>query len=464
MEGLLQLFDRGFPFAFGGEQSAEIEARREVLRISCDALPQERFLNDEPLTGAASRQQLQPDVAHFVGGPIAGHDPLLGCIVVSPAHRNDRVLRQKHGLPIPKHCLPVQVPLRDANQLETRSAGQFGNGFDLFAEVVRMRIDRKQVGVGWQLEIVADRKVTRAGRNVERGIVFELHQQRMKLRRPPQFHPLLVQLEHDAALDIPPGARNFTVGDDFKLPADADLLAIYPHAHYLGKQVEAVAELPGGSRLQLIRISKWDLNWQAVYRYRKPVFLPKNTVISMRWTYDNTTDKRVVAGDRASDEMGHVWLQLLPRGGAGQRLVIEEALLRQRVARDPEDFTARFNLGGLLAAKGERKAAIEELQQALHIRSNDEVALNTLGALVSLEGKPDEAEALFRRAIEARPDYADAHYNLANVLLARDAVDEAIEHLRSVKADEKARVRLAEALNARAHGRAENHDLVGAAE
>ena len=36
------------------------------------------------------------------------------------------------------------------------------------------------------------------------------------------------------ALDIPPGARDFVVSDDFRLPLDVDVLAIYPHAHYLG--------------------------------------------------------------------------------------------------------------------------------------------------------------------------------------------------------------------------------------
>ena len=50
-------------------------------------------------------------------------------------------------------------------------------------------------------------------------------------------YPMLVQLEHDGALDIPPGDRDFLVTDEFRLPLDADLLAIYPHAHYLGARL-----------------------------------------------------------------------------------------------------------------------------------------------------------------------------------------------------------------------------------
>ena len=87
--------------------------------------------------------------------------------------------------------------------------------------------------------------------------------------------PLLVQLENDNALDIPAGARDFPVADDFRLPLDADILAVYPHAHYLGKLLEAYATLPDGRRKWLVRIPDWDPNWQAVYYYREPVFLPK---------------------------------------------------------------------------------------------------------------------------------------------------------------------------------------------
>jgi Flp pilus assembly protein TadD len=292
----------------------------------------------------------------------------------------------------------------------------------------------------------------------------------------PRLRPLLVQLENDRALDIPPGATNFSVADDFTLPVDADLLAVYPHAHFLGTHVEAVATLPDGTKTPLIRIPRWDLNWQAVYRYEKPVFLPKGTTIAMRWTYDNSSGnprnpsrppQRVVAGDRSTDEMGHVWLQLLPRGLGDQRMTIQEALMRKRVQRDPNDFTAHFNLGGVLQAKGDPEAAIRELREAVRIRPRDEIALNTLGAYLQLRQQAGEAEASYRRALEVRPDYPDAHYNLADLLLSADRVPEAIVHLREVLRlqpdDAKARATLAEALDTRAHELARSGDLKEAA-
>lgn len=184
----------------------------------------------------------------------------------------------------------------------------------------------------------------------------------------------------------------------------------------------------------------------------------------MRWIYDNTAanpanpnhpPKRVITGDQATDEMAHLWLQLLPRGPGDQRTQIEEAQFRKRVRRDPDDFTAHFNLGGAFEASGNRDAAIREFQTALRIRPQDEVAHNTLGAVYELQNKTDDAEVQFRAALAARPDFPDAHYNLATLLLAADKLDEAIPHLREVLRlqpdDLKAKQSLEEALNTRAH-------------
>ena len=87
--------------------------------------------------------------------------------------------------------------------------------------------------------------------------------------RAPTRFPMLVQLEHDGAIDVPAG-QSSSVTDELVLPVEVEVLAIYPHAHYLGKVVEAWATLPDLSRRWLIRIPDWDINWQAVYEYKTP--------------------------------------------------------------------------------------------------------------------------------------------------------------------------------------------------
>ena len=73
----------------------------------------------------------------------------------------------------------------------------------------------------------------------------------------------------------------------------------------------------------LITIADWDFRWQDVYRYETPIALPKGTR-HRRCASPTTTRPRIRAiplrppraivwGQNTSDEMGDLWLQLVPR-------------------------------------------------------------------------------------------------------------------------------------------------------
>jgi Tfp pilus assembly protein PilF len=254
--------------------------------------------------------------------------------------------------------------------------------------------------------------------------------------------PMLLQLQNDHALDIPPGDDHFVVSTDFTLPVDVGVLAIYPHAHYLGTDLLATATLPDGTRKTLIHIPHWDLNWQGVFRYAEPVPLPKGTTIAMRYVYDNSADnvanpsvppKRVTAGNRATDEMSHLWLQVLPahatEGERDSRQVLMEALARRTLANDPTDVEAHYNLASLLQAQGLVQEAIEHYRMAVKLRPDHAVANNALGAALVAVGRPADAVGPLRVAIGKRPGYFDAHYNLALALHALKDVKGTIEQL-----------------------------------
>jgi Flp pilus assembly protein TadD len=263
--------------------------------------------------------------------------------------------------------------------------------------------------------------------------------------QPQTIFPMLLQLEHDGAIDIPPGKADFLVTDEFKLPVDVDLLGVYPHAHYLGKDLQGTARLPDGTTRQLIHIARWDLNWQGVYQYRRPVFLPRGTVLSMRYLYDNSAGnprnphsppRRVRAGNRSSEEMGHLWLQVLPRtpnaNGRDARVLLQEAAMRRRLEKYPADFAAHFNLGAALQMAGRDAEAIAHYQNALRVRPGHAAAHTNLAVSLHITGKTAEAIAQYRQAIRLDAAYAPARYNLANLLLARGAIAEATAHLREV--------------------------------
>jgi tetratricopeptide (TPR) repeat protein/mono/diheme cytochrome c family protein len=258
--------------------------------------------------------------------------------------------------------------------------------------------------------------------------------------QPATKFPMLLQLQNDAKLDIRAGDKNFIVIDELTLPVDVDLLAIYPHAHYLGKDLQAVATLPDGSTITLIHISQWDLNWQAVYRYAEPVFLAKGTRVSMQYVYDNSENnalnpnhppERVRGGNRSKDEMAHLWLQVLPRNfdpkAGDPRMVLQEALARHNIQNNASDFEAHYNLGAMLLARGNTADAIAQYQAALGIRPQDATVNNALGAALMAAGEPDHAIPYLRAAAQSSLSYFDAHYNLGNALASEGDLGGAAE-------------------------------------
>ncbi len=139
---------------------------------------------------------------------------------------------------------------------------------------------------------------------VKKQIVFQL---------PPSFGS-------GAGIDIAPGDSEYTISESLTLPATIEVHSVTPHAHYVGKQFKAWAELPDGSEVPLIWVTDWDFAWQDMYTYEKPVVLPAGTTVHARITYDNSAQnprnpsnppKRVFWGRGSEDEMGSVVFQAL---------------------------------------------------------------------------------------------------------------------------------------------------------
>ncbi len=276
---------------------------------------------------------------------------------------------------------------------------------------------------------------------------------------PPTRFPLVVQLEHDQALHIPAGVRDFPVSDSLVLPMDADVLAIYPHAHNLAKLMEVWATLPDGSRTWLIRIPDWNLAWQSVYQYDSPLFLPKGARIEMHYHYDNSEmnvrnpnhpPRLVEGGNLTTDEMSHLWLQILPRGQGDRRRELEEAVMRHRLERNPGDFQSNLNLGAILLSRLNTQGAVTALRTAVTLQPSSVEAHSMLGLALDRVGIAGEAAKEYQAALRLKPDYAPARLNLANSQMKAGHPEDAIANLRQILAanpnDPAAKSRLEEAL------------------
>ena len=92
--------------------------------------------------------------------------------------------------------------------------------------------------------------------------------------------------------------------------------------HYLGKEIEALATLPDGGEVPLIRIDDWDFRWQDTYRYRRPIQLPKGSRIDAFFRFDNSAanpfnpvspPQRVKEGWQTTDEMCLFYFTVVPK-------------------------------------------------------------------------------------------------------------------------------------------------------
>ena len=126
-------------------------------------------------------------------------------------------------------------------------------------------------------------------------------------------------------IDIPPGATAWKASDSFELPVDIEAVGIIPHAHYICKDMQGWAILPGGRKQWLIWIRDWDFNWQEQYHYATPMKLPAGTRVFMEFTYDNSEanphnpnhpPRRVEWGAESTDEMAGLHIQAIPARNA----------------------------------------------------------------------------------------------------------------------------------------------------
>jgi mono/diheme cytochrome c family protein len=223
-------------------------------------------------------------------------------------------------------------------------------------------------------------------------------------RRP---SPVVIMLSA-REIDIPAGSAGYTVSDGYLLPVDVDVLSVYPHAHYLGKELEGYARLPGGRVRWLIRIKDWDFNWQDEYRLAEAVFIPRGSMLTMRWRYDNAAANprnpnrpplRVQYGPRSVDEMGDLAFQVLPR-------TVEDAEALERDVRwkylaDRAQWMSRwaYRQGLDLAARGRYAEAVERYREALLSKPTTDVHVALADALL---GQGDTAAAVLHLGQAAR--------------------------------------------------------------
>ena len=262
--------------------------------------------------------------------------------------------------------------------------------------------------------------------------------------RPPKEQAYALRLG-SMDIDVAAGDPAYVIEDSYVLPVDVRVLSVYPHAHYLARDMQGYATFPNGRREWLIRIMEWDFLKQDRYTYKEPLFLPAGTRLTMRFTYDNTAEnprnpnrppRRVVYGPNSSDEMGDLWVQVLPvapeeftvletdfmRKERGKEIVVA----RRTLANDVDNAQNHYNLGVLLQADGAPEEAESHYRAALQRDPDIADAHHNLAVLLVSQGKNREGVNHYGEVLRIEPDSADVYLNLARIYLSQDAVADAI--------------------------------------
>lgn len=103
--------------------------------------------------------------------------------------------------------------------------------------------------------------------------------------------------------------------------------------------------------------------------------------------------------------------------------------LRTIIGKAP-DHAEALNLLGIIGMQGGRAAEAEALfARAVAAKPDEPGFLNSHASALHALGRSDEAIATFRRALEIDPDYAGAHLNLGKLLVRLGRAEEALPHL-----------------------------------
>lgn len=406
---------------------------------------------DEPAPPAfpSSWQLRQPDLVieapTAVSVPASGPDLLRNLVLPAPVDRVRFVaaVEIQPGNPAVHHAVLVVDTTNGSRQRDARDAEPGFPGMALGSAkppdgyflgwTPGKRVRQCRDGMAWRLvpgtDLVLQLHLTPTGKaeavKPRIGLYFT--------EQPPTAITYPLNLFHEP-IDLPPGARDVVVRDAFTLPVPVTVHSLYPHAHYLGRRMTVTATPPNGAARDLLRIERWDFDWQDDYTLREPLTLAAGTRIAFEYSFDNSADNpnnpsrppvHVRSGPESTDEMATLALQVTV-ADAGARATLGEAAIRADLGKRGDDVDLLVQLATLLRDQRRCDEALQQLERARSKAPGEARLLFEQGACHEAAGRAADAERLYRECLTRDAAQNDARVQLANVLLRGGRADEAI--------------------------------------
>jgi hypothetical protein len=119
---------------------------------------------------------------------------------------------------------------------------------------------------------------------------------------------------------IPAGDPNYVVQYERPFEEDTYLLSMGPHAHYRGKSMKYELEYPDGRMETLLHVPNYHFDWQFLYEFNEPRFIPAGSTLHMTWWFDNSANNPwnpdptidVTYGEATTEEMANARIYFAP--------------------------------------------------------------------------------------------------------------------------------------------------------
>jgi hypothetical protein len=110
---------------------------------------------------------------------------------------------------------------------------------------------------------------------------------------------------------IPPGAESHEATACYNVQRDLQFVNYFPHMHVRGKDMKYEVVYPDGRRETMLRVDKYNFNWQTLYILKNPLPVPKGSRFVVTAHFDNSAKnkynpdpaKAVRFGEPTYDEM-----------------------------------------------------------------------------------------------------------------------------------------------------------------
>ncbi len=158
----------------------------------------------------------------------------------------------------------------------------------------------------------------------------------------------------DQCLLIPPGAPNYEARAFYQFAEDSQIVSLFPHMHWRGKDMTYDLVLPDGTRQKILNVPHYRFDWQRVYYPTEPISAPKGSRVEMVAHFDNSAGNSanpdskawVRTGEQTTDEMGIGFFDFVSAKGVEPTPIKPKEYLAEVLRRHPREEGYVLNFAG----------------------------------------------------------------------------------------------------------------------